>query len=270
MSSWFTSFGTLHHGFGGRFKLGSLAPAEEFDEAVTKGQLSEFDGPISFDFTDTLDFLSGSIDKESDPEAEARLIGDFIGYSIVDGDLEGLSGVFDGLFSAFGGAVELPVNAFLNQLIDTDTKAYVTQGIREIDLTPLGSPRIGMIASTTVNDGNENILGTEITTSRDGTRLGMEVYKDADTGFVSFNTNENKVGFEVACELTDVDDTYLSLMSDEAEGADVQLGFTGRNIFSQTLLTKDFANDAAAAAGDVPEGGFYHTAGVLKIRLPLP
>ena len=40
MSSWFKSFGTLHHGFGGRFKLGSLAPAEEFDEAVTLGQLN--------------------------------------------------------------------------------------------------------------------------------------------------------------------------------------------------------------------------------------
>lgn len=47
MSSWFKSFGTLHHGFGGRFKLGSLAPAEEFDEAVTKGQLDHL-FPVPF------------------------------------------------------------------------------------------------------------------------------------------------------------------------------------------------------------------------------
>jgi len=47
MSSWFTSLGTLHHGFGGRWKLGSLAPAEEFDEAVTKAQLDAI-APVPF------------------------------------------------------------------------------------------------------------------------------------------------------------------------------------------------------------------------------
>ena len=50
MSSWFTSFGTLHHGFGGRFKLGSIAPAEEFDEAVTKAQLDAI-APVPFAFS---------------------------------------------------------------------------------------------------------------------------------------------------------------------------------------------------------------------------
>ena len=47
MSGWFKSFGTLHHGFGGRWKLGSIAPAEEFDEAVTKAQLDAI-APVPF------------------------------------------------------------------------------------------------------------------------------------------------------------------------------------------------------------------------------
>ena len=108
MSGWFKSFGTLHHGFGGRFKLGSLAPAEEFDEAVTKGQLSEFDGPIStvsslsattlssttlnVDFTDTLDFFTGNVDEQFGPLV---LDGPFIGLKALKNDTLIISGLID-------------------------------------------------------------------------------------------------------------------------------------------------------------------------------
>lgn len=51
MSSWFTSLGTLYHGFGGRWKLGGIAPAEAFDEAVTKGQFDEAQPTVPFAFS---------------------------------------------------------------------------------------------------------------------------------------------------------------------------------------------------------------------------
>jgi len=36
---------------------------------------------------------------------------------------------------------------------------------------------------------------------------------------------------------------------------------------SQDTVAKDFADDAAAAAGNIPVGGFYHTNGTVKIRI---
>lgn len=39
------------------------------------------------------------------------------------------------------------------------------------------------------------------------------------------------------------------------------------NITSLNIISKNAANDAAAALLNVPVGGLYHTAGVLKIRL---
>ena len=39
------------------------------------------------------------------------------------------------------------------------------------------------------------------------------------------------------------------------------------NILAPALTSKNYANDAAAAAGGVPLNGFYHTSGTLKIRL---
>lgn len=45
----------------------------------------------------------------------------------------------------------------------------------------------------------------------------------------------------------------------------------GANVMRKTIVAvrseDDFANDAAAASGSVPVGGFYHTSGVVKMRL---
>lgn len=35
---------------------------------------------------------------------------------------------------------------------------------------------------------------------------------------------------------------------------------------SNTLVSQDYANDVAAAAGGVPIGGLYHTTGTVKVR----
>lgn len=137
MSGWFKSFGTLHHGFGGRFKLGSLAPAEEFDEAVTKGQLSEFDGPISFDLTDTLSFYSGdSLELVNDPVVQGVIKGDMIGTLYKEGDSELFSGVVDGVNDVFGGLAEVGIKVHTTGFKDLDTGDFVVADVGRLILPP--------------------------------------------------------------------------------------------------------------------------------------
>jgi hypothetical protein len=46
----------------------------------------------------------------------------------------------------------------------------------------------------------------------------------------------------------------------------VKVDYSG-NVISPTIAALNFVDDTAAAAGGVPLNGFYHTAGVMKIRL---
>jgi hypothetical protein len=39
------------------------------------------------------------------------------------------------------------------------------------------------------------------------------------------------------------------------------------NVFTDYKVSGSFANDAAAAVANIPVGGVYHTAGVVKVRL---
>ena len=48
---------------------------------------------------------------------------------------------------------------------------------------------------------------------------------------------------------------------------DIYGNLTINNLVSPNIETLNYVNDAAAAVGGVPVGGFYNTAGVLKIRL---
>lgn len=43
--------------------------------------------------------------------------------------------------------------------------------------------------------------------------------------------------------------------------------YIGTNLQIEGLPSQNYANDAAAAAGGVPIGGLYHTAGTVKVRL---
>lgn len=100
MSGWFKSFGTLHHGFGGRFKLGSLAPAEEFDEAVTKGQLDAITPAVPFSASASLEL-------------------------IVDGSIEGMSNMLDAVEEFAVGTFSAPVNLTgFTIYIDTQRGSY--------------------------------------------------------------------------------------------------------------------------------------------------
>lgn len=259
-------FKVIAEGFLSGTKAGDLVTKEQLDAATfpfTGDAL--IDGTLNIDFTDTLSFLNGPIDRASDPNFQGRIIGDFIGYSVIDTDFEGLSGAFEGIYDIAGGTFKFPIKSFVNQLLDTDTNVFLNQSVSEIDYSPFFG--VYFLSVTEASDSAGNILGIEMRTNRDGNQLALVIYKDADTGFVGIYTDENNPGFEVACLLADPDDTYWKFNSDENEGADIQLGFTGKNMFSQTLLDKDFVNDAAAGVGEIPVGGFYHTAGTLKIRL---
>jgi len=138
MSSWFTSFGTLYHGFGGRWKLGGLAPADAHDEAVNKAQLdavgqgfpftgdATIDGTLNIDFTDTLQFRSDpSLDSVIiDPTNQAKLVGEFLGLEET-GSINGYTatsynGIFDGMVDINSGFYEFPLLANVEAFALTD------------------------------------------------------------------------------------------------------------------------------------------------------
>jgi hypothetical protein len=52
----------------------------------------------------------------------------------------------------------------------------------------------------------------------------------------------------------------------ENNNTDTIIDFLNDNVQSDVVLAHDYADDAAAALGGVPIGGFYHASGTLKIR----
>lgn len=280
MSGWFKSFGTLHHGFGGRFKLGSLAPAEEFDEAVTKGQLSEFDGSISFDFTDTLGFVTsdnlsigfGAIYLTAlNDWVELNLDGDTLVQQIsTPNNTLIINGVNDVTASLVGLGLSFPVRAG-GTLLNINDGDYAGSVLRiaaaETDQTGIGGSlgRSLSFQGDFVDDlGERNSLESELgigsgvpywVISRKINNSGekVETYTDTtETGIVESN---------------DLSDDTASVHRFENNNSDSILDLLNDNLQSDVLLANDFADDAAAATGDVPVGGLYHNAGALRIRI---
>lgn len=275
MSGWFKSFGTLHHGFGGRFKLGSLAPAEEFDEAVTKGQLSEFDGPISFDLTDTLSFYSGdSLELVNDPVIEAILKGDMIGLHFSEGDNEIYSGLVDGFVDIFSGFAEVGIKGHHIQYKDKDSGDFVTSNLGRYLFPP------------EVEDGSEDVYITPMqavfvestgTFSEYVMRAERKVGTD-DSSFILLKVvddgvNPQFLGIGMNSGSTSIDFTN-GLLDDSASvyrfknnQDDTILDLWNDNIQSDVILSRDYVDDAAAETGGVPIGGIYHNGGILRIRV---
>lgn len=119
MSSWFISLGTLHHGFGGRWKLGSLAPAEGFDEAVTKAQLDAI-APVPFSFSSLVQLdQGGSILGVSDVlDAEYTLSVGVFGNE--PGKIAGFAFYLDTQRCSYWGDIVISVVA--SEIYDVDNK----------------------------------------------------------------------------------------------------------------------------------------------------
>lgn len=71
---------------------------------------------------------------------------------------------------------------------------------------------------------------------------------------------------------TNITNADLILGTDSANGAPTVnytiADISGKILYRPTITgLVNYANDAAAAIGDVPINGLYHTAGTIKIRL---
>lgn len=261
---WTAIQGILNHGFAGRWRLGGLLPAVNEDEAVTKGQLQNFDGPINIDFTDTLGFVSDQVDYYGDPTLGSTLQGDFIGFKYEDlaEDEIGYAGMFDGVIDVPSVPAQLPFKGHVSNFGNTDLGVFLSSRQGIIDTTPLGGAETYLITPLRIVANGETVeVGGAVTA--DGSDYTFSFSKESAAGLAELELNSSIEGFNFRSDYAD-EDTFVTFKDNDA---DELLGLRGNSITSANLASKDFADDAAAEAGDVPLNGLYHTSGVVKIRL---
>lgn len=273
---WTAISGILNHGFAGRWRLGGLLPAVNEDEAVTKGQLdavgggfpfvgdATIDGTLNIDFTDTLDFVMDEVDYPNNPHIGARIQGDFAGTTYREGDLFGYIGHLDGILNVGAGMFELPAKQWVAQFIDEDSEVFIGVDYGFLDTTGIGGEPSIVARPIGLSSGDDYF------TVFAGAGLGgdwiFEITKEAGGGIVgntSLTMGSGTVGFEVTTGVDDGDSYFIFRDNNDDE----LLGLRGNSITSANLASKDFADDAAAEAGNVLLNGLYHTSGVVKIRL---
>jgi hypothetical protein len=222
---------------------------------------------LNIDFTDTLDTVMGQVDYIASFESDGRLQGDFIGQTYRDGDLFGYIGLLDGIANIGGGAFELPVNQWVANFIDEDNEVAIGAAYGFIDFTPFdgGSQGVQVVPLKLEVPGHLVEIGAFVNPVTQSYQF--DIFKESPNGAVYIGTNKNQTQFEVSTDLDDEEEVFE--FSDN--NGDGLLTILGQFIKSQNILdNRNYADDATAAADDVPEGAFYHTDGVLKIRRPLP
>jgi hypothetical protein len=224
------------------------------------------DGTLNINFTDTLDTVMGEVDYIISYEEDERIQCDFIGQTYRDGDLFGFVGLFDGIKNIGGGTFEIPVNQWMANFIDEDNEVVIGAAYGFIDFTSVGGNKsIQAIPLKFEIPGELFEISAGVTPST-GNYI-FEITKDGPNGTVRLDTNSNQAGFEVTCDGVDDEDTVFNFLDNNDDSLFTILG---QFITSQNILdNRNYADDAAAEADGVPEGAFYHTNGVLKIRRPL-
>jgi hypothetical protein len=223
-------------------------------------------GTLNIDFTDTLDTVMGEVDYIASYEEDIRVQGDFNGQTYRDGDLFGFVGLLDGISNIGGGTFEIPVNQWVVNFIDEDNEVAIGAAYGFIDFTSVGGGQGIQAIPLKIEVPGElfEVLGGVNPSSGN---YFFEIVKDGPNGTVSIKTNSNNTGFEVENDVDDEDTVFKFLDNND----DSLFTILGQFITSQSILdNRNYADDAAAAADDVPVGAFYHTDGVLKIRRPLP
>jgi hypothetical protein len=234
---------------------------------------------LNIDFTDTLDFYSGdSLELGWSETNQAILKGDMIGILYEEGDETIFTGQFDGVIDVFGGFAEFDAKQHISSYKNADTGDSIVQRIGRLKFPAEagGDDTIGCSPFVAQFNNGDNTW----------TEYEMSVGKVMDDEEHSFGLkkqvldpiNETEETIEVLMESETTGIEFINNLIDDTASVyaffnnegDTILDLRNDNIQSDLLLDRDFADDAAAEAAGVPEGGFYHTAGVLKIRLPLP
>jgi hypothetical protein len=237
------------------------------------------DGTLNIDFTETLQFFSD--DDFSAPFGsiyfgflnnwvDLILSGDFIGTVLTETNHTLYSFTGDGQFNIPSIGLSFPVDVTGDILTVTGgsmSGSTLTSVLNYTDQT--GSSGFERYSNQTVMIYVDPVSGdkTQFTffQSFDTNQSQMSFGKENNAGEqVSLNVNDGATGLRVFSDLSDLDAQIFDISNSDS---DKVLEVTGSNIASDTILAHDYADDALAAAGGVPVGGFYHNAGAFRIRL---
>ena len=233
------------------------------------------DGTLNIDFTETLQFFSD--DDFSAPFGSAyfgpplnwvdvTLSGDFMGSILTETDHTLYSFTGDGQGNIPSIGASFPVDVTGNILTMTSGSLSGSTLISVLTYTDQSgseqySNQTNMVYVDPISGDKTQFSFFQ---SFDSTQAQMSFGKQNNDGEnVSLNVNDGATGLRVFSELSDLDAQIFDISN---SNSDKVLEVTGSNIASDTILAHDYADDAAAALGGVPIGGFYHTSGVLKIR----
>jgi hypothetical protein len=148
-------------------------------------------------------------------------------------------------------------------VLNAETQSYTIQDIA--DTVNGGSSGVVTL------DGDQNIRGTKTFDSIG--KFTNVVVKNSNTGPTSTAltsiTSSNGIGISsISSGSAGLGLIYVGIHNTTTVFSVNRAGdVTGNRFIMTSPLANDFANDLAAAAGGVPVGGMYHTAGVAKIRL---
>jgi len=268
--------------------LRGFANGEQDDDLATVAQVNEvgsgfpytgdalIDGTLNIDFTETLDTV-----MRTDFELETLLPGSdlpltFIGSAIgvaYDGDDDTVfSGLLDGDFviDIEGDLYSAPTVSEMYQQTDKNTGIRIISQKGKFTYPPeFGGDEVMFSTPVDIivpgendgdftkyrisfdNDDQEALI--ILKSDQDGQALIMKFDKDFEGVQVLTTQSESSI-----CEFRKLG---------EASSLDIR---TDNLVSENILINREYANDFLAAADGVPEGAFYHTDGVLKIRRPLP
>jgi hypothetical protein len=227
------------------------------------------DGTLNIDFTETLDFYNeedvsvfGSKVYIDGPGWVALTgVGDYIGTRYSSVGLIGFDGLFDGTYIV--GESTLPFKGKTASWKRGDSQAGLLLGERTEGPNPTLFASLDGTFKTD-SDTNTERYRAEVYGINDDV-AGLIIEKTNNAGKkVSLNLNNAATGFELTNDLTDDEASVFRIENNNSQSI---IDLLNDNLQSDVVLGNNYADDAAAAAGGVPIGGFYHNAGAFRIRL---
>lgn len=233
---------------------------------------------LNVDFTDTLEFFTD--DNFNVPFGSAyfgpplnwvdlTISGDFMGAALNKTNHSLYSFVGDGQSNIPSLGLSFPADVTGNILTVTSgsmSGSTLIDVITFTDQSGLGGPQqyskqTNMVYVDPVGGDKTQFSFNQ---NFDTTVAGMGLSRQNNEGeVIELIIDTNTEGFLFSSGLSDLDARIFDISN---SNSDKVLEVTGSNIASDTILAHDYVDDAAAALGGVPVGGFYHTSGALKIR----
>lgn len=268
-----------------RQSKGSPLSFEEMDDNLTYLEDRGFpftgdatiEGTLNIDFTDTLSYIT---EEDYDFNFGQQFIpgvgfltvnfeGDSIGTLVSNDDVQILSTVSDGTASLSGiASFPFKLAGKILEVKSGDLTGSFAKDIISInDLTSIGgSLEYDLLRSVEwIDPLTDEFCSISLQMSINESRTQFFLNKLNDSGeSMSLRLADDETGFKIE---NDLSDNTASVLRVEDNNGDAILEFFNDYLVSETIPALDYADDAAAALGGVPIGGFYHNSGAIRIRL---